>query len=438
MVLSPQVRAFREFTVAGRSKSGLHLRWTTVSYSSVATALLLLAFAVGFVFYMLAPNTFHAGTNAVGSLVNRGIAKIAGNAQDTQSASGPQQAKITNVDGVVKVKRADGNTWVTANIGMLLERGDVVQTSSEGLAKVVFTDGTNYTVKPDSLIVIEENIANASSQTQVKVQLTTGTVDLYTGTYAQGSKSQVSVSGATASLAPESAAMVRNDPRADEHEILAKKGAVEVVRGREAQRLTEYDKVSFKSNSPTMTKTKEISPPTLITPANMAPIFAKGPAAVEFSWTQVEAAVAYRIQVSRNPFFTSTVFDRRVEQTALKVPNMAQGAYYWRLQSIDINGKQSVESERNRFTVVPRGTEAVSVLLEIESLVQHGRLIEVKGRTEPNAKVIINNQEVSDVRPDGSFTFFTMQFPVGENVITVTAQNARGGVNTKQQTVVIQ
>ena len=64
----------------------------------------------------------------------------------------------------------------------------------------MFADGTNYTVKQDSLIVIEENSANESQQTQVAVQLTTGTVDLSTGTYAQGSKSQVIVAGATATF----------------------------------------------------------------------------------------------------------------------------------------------------------------------------------------------------------------------------------------------
>ena len=68
------------------------------------------------------------------------------------------------------------------------------------MAKVVFPDGTNYNLKQDSLIVIEENSANDSQQTNVAVQLTTGTVDLTTGTYTQGSKSQVIVAGAKATF----------------------------------------------------------------------------------------------------------------------------------------------------------------------------------------------------------------------------------------------
>ncbi len=94
---------------------------------------------------------------------------------------------------------------MTADYNVPLEKGDVVQTGSEGMAKIVFGDGTNYTVKQDSLIVIEENSANEQQQTSVSVAVSTGTVDLATATYMQGSKSQVIVAGATASLAPNSA-----------------------------------------------------------------------------------------------------------------------------------------------------------------------------------------------------------------------------------------
>ena len=116
------------------------------------------------------------------------------------------QAHITALDGTVRVKKSNSNSWVAADYNVPLEKGDVVQTGSEGMAKIVFNDGTNYTVKQDSLIVIEENSANDQQQTSVTVEVSTGTVDLTTATYVQGSKSTVVVDGATASLAPESAA----------------------------------------------------------------------------------------------------------------------------------------------------------------------------------------------------------------------------------------
>jgi len=130
------------------------------------------------------------------------LEKIAGNAEPTATtlAAGAQQAHFTNLDGTVRVKKANSSTWSKADYSLPLEKGDVVQTASEGLAKIVFTDGTNYTVKQDSLIVIEENSANDHQQTNVAVTVNTGTVNLTTGTYVQGSQSKVIVAGATASL----------------------------------------------------------------------------------------------------------------------------------------------------------------------------------------------------------------------------------------------
>ena len=89
----------------------------------------------------------------------------------------------------------------------------------------------------------------------------------------QGSKSQVIVAGATASLSPESTAQVHNDPKADQHEILMKKGTGEVTRGGETVKLANWEKVSFQGTQSHLEKAKEIGPPTPIAPANMAPLF---------------------------------------------------------------------------------------------------------------------------------------------------------------------
>jgi hypothetical protein len=353
---------------------------------------------------------------------------------------GQQSASFTAIDGTVRVKKANSNTWVNAEFNLPLEKGDVVQTSAEGIAKVVFADNTNYTIKQDSLIVIQENSTNTAQQTQVAVELTTGTVDLSTAQYASGSKSSVILSGATASLAPESAAMVHNDPRSDRHEVLVKKGSGEIARGSEVMKLAEYERVSFKATAPKMTKLKEMAPPVLIAPANMLPIFVnlQREAPVDFSWSPVNHAQLYHVRISRNPYFSSTVYDKRVPLPQVKVPGLREGAYYWTVQSVDRGGKESVESEKNRFTVIAKGTDNVEIALELSPFVQHGHVIEVKGKTERNARVMVNGAEVPYISNDGSFQFFTPPLPNGENIITVTAQNAKGGVKTTQQKVVIQ
>jgi hypothetical protein len=188
-----------------------------------------------------------------------------------------------------------------------------------------------------------------------------------------------------------------------------------------------------------MAKIKEIGPPTPISPANMMPIFLSSSAkAVEFSWTAMANAVGYRLQIARNANFSPTVVDKKVDSADVVVSGLDEGAYYWEVQSFDAGGKESLESEKNRFTIIPKGKNTVAINLELDPLVQHGHVIELIGRTEVGARVMVNGREVPLIAQDGSFHYFTPPLPAGESVITVTAQNSKGGVNTLQKKVVIQ
>jgi FecR protein len=426
--------------VPSNRRSGIQIAWKTITYRSVIMLILLgvavLAVGARVAFPDFTENTVKAAGNVFSNLLERVAA------QDNRGQKGSetsQQAHITALDGTVRIKKASGDAWVRADYSVPLEKGDVIQTGPEGMAKIAFNDGTNYTVKQDSLIVIAENSANDRQQTNVAVNVTTGTVDLATGTYLQGSKSQVIVDGATASLAPESAARVRKDSHSQRDELLITKGRGLVQRGDQTVQLTDWEKATFKANEGPLEKIKEIGPPTPISPANMMPIFAPSEdKPIEFSWTPMTNAKGYRLQISRNPYFSSLIVDRKVTSPAVMVSGLSEGPYYWMVQSYDINGKESAESEKNRFTIIAHEADSGQIRLELDPLIQHGRVIELTGKTEPTARVMVNGHEVPVIGADGSFHYFMPPLPNGESTITITAQNARGGVNTQQQKVVIQ
>jgi hypothetical protein len=423
-----------------KQQSELLISWMTITYRSVLLSILLIVAVVGIFMYFAFPDTTKAGVDKVGGWINDITAKW-GTAppEDGKTVkSGEQDAHFTNIDGTVRVKKADSNTWVDAKYELPLKKGDVIKTDSEGIAKIVFADGTNYTVKQDSLIFVEQNSTNSAQQTQVAVQVTTGTVDLNTANLSNGSHSQVTVAGATASFGPQSAAQVHNDPRADTHEIMLTKGEGEVKRGTETVSLGSYERVTFKNDSASMKKTKEIGPPTLITPANMMPIFVSGKqSSVNFSWTPVDGVAGYHVRIAKNPYFSSNLLDKKVVNPELGVNSLPEGAYYWVVTALDGKGKESIESEKNRFTVIPKGLADVQLPLDLD-LEQQGHVIIVKGKTEAAARVMVNGQEVPSIQEDGSFIFYTPQLPTGENVVTVTAQNAKGGVATQTKKVIIQ
>lgn len=419
-----------------KSKHESYIQYITVTYRSVLLAVVGVIGVLGVGCYFVFPQQAKSLLNAVSESLNKiGINPNVG--QKPSKDVGQQQAHFTNLDGTVRVKRSTSNVWENASYDLPLTKGDVIQTGPEGIAKVVFADGTNYTIKQDSLIVVEDNSTNEAQQTQVAVQVTTGTVDLNTATYSQGSSSRVTIAGATANFAPESSAQVHNDNAGNQHSILVKQGSGEVRRNGEVVRLGSYERVSFKAEDQKMSRLKEVGPPTLIAPANVAIFGAQEAGQLNFSWTPMQNTKAYHIRISKNPYFTQLVDDKVVIGPQFRLAGLPEGAYYWMVQSVDTEGKESIESERNKFTIISKAGNA-GLVLQLDALVQHGHVIEVKGKTDPTARVMVNGEEVPVVGGDGSFRYYTPPLPQGENVITVTAQNAKGGVSTQTKNVVVQ
>ncbi len=150
--------------MSSNGKPGIHIAWKTVTYRSVVLMVLAVLLLFFTAMYFVFPDTTRAGVKAAGNMLGW-IAGAAGTNSKSKTMSS-QQAHITALDGTVRVKKANSNSWVTADYNVPLEKGDVMQTGSEGMAKIVFSDGTNYTVKQDSLIVIEENSANERAADQ--------------------------------------------------------------------------------------------------------------------------------------------------------------------------------------------------------------------------------------------------------------------------------
>jgi hypothetical protein len=289
--------------------------------------------------------------------------------------------------------------------------------------------------------MIQENSVNAAQQARVAVEVTTGTVDLSTtNTAGRGSKSQVIFAGATATLPAEVAAQVNNDPRKDEHDIRVTKGTgIEIVRGEQTLQIAQNEDVKFTNNSPEMVKTKVIAPPVLIGPANMRPQYVSSKnSKVTFYWSEVDMAKEYHIKIAKTPYFapSSIVLDAKVADSTINIKDFKEGSYWWEVQSIGEDGKESAESERNKFMIIPQEDNNSAIALEIDPLRQMGHVFEVRGRTEPSARVMVNGQEAI-VNSDGSFIHLTTPLPAGENLITITAQNSKGGVKTRTEKVFI-
>lgn len=419
---------------------GYEVEWTTISYRAIVTYASLALLAALILLYLIAPAKLT-------QIVKHGLAKLsAGMVQssDEDASTVKRQGHFVNIDGTVRVKKGRSLQWEKADYNLSLEKGDFVQTASDGVARIIFADGTNYTLKPDSLIAVEENREDPVTRaTRVAVQVNSGAVDLATGRFeVPGSTSQVAFADAVANLGEESRAVVHNDPAKNTHELTVDQGQAEVHRGDASVRLGVYEQVSFNAKEPGLSRHKVIAPPSLLSPVNLAlKLFKESKNAVlDVNWSSVPGAVAYHLQVSPSATLSNFVVDRKVSgRTSSQITGLDEGTYYWVVSSFDAKGVESQPSQANRFTLVQQAEEAHKAFLVITGLVQHGRVVEVTGKTEPGSSVIINNEQVFQINPDGSFRHFTAPLPKsGSNQITITAQNRKGDTNTIRRTVVIE
>ncbi|HEX5412077.1 MAG TPA: hypothetical protein VFZ27_09460 [Terriglobia bacterium] len=417
----------------------VEVEWTTISYRIIAFYAVLGLVALGFIFYLIAPDYFARRARGALDTLTAGVVE---NGAATESPS-KRDAHFVNLDGTVRVKKGQSPQWVQANYNTNLATGDFIQTGSDGVARIIFADGTNYVIKPDSLIAVEESGEDPVTRaTRVAVQVTSGTVDLSTGKFeVPGSTSKVAFADATANLGEESRAVVQNDPKRNIHQMTMDHGDAHVTRGSTTVQLGQYDKVAFSTNRPGLLREKVIAPPNLLLPANMALNIVQNTRStkLEFRWSAVEGARAYVLEISPSGMFSNLVVNRKVEGTSAEVPGLDEGVYYWLVRSIDGNGNKSQPSMPNRFDLVQQISENHQAFLEIINITQHGRVVEVVGRTEPGSTVIINNQQVFNIAADGTFQHFTSPLPrKGSNQITTTAQDRKGNTKTVRKTVVIE
>jgi hypothetical protein len=428
--MSPRRKPFR----AERGRS-LEVEWTTITYRTIAVYLVVGFLLLLGILYLISPRF-------VINTATRVLETVAASPGVPRASTGRKEAHFVNLDGMVRVKKAASAQWIRADYNTSLEKGDFVQTAGDGAARIIFADGATYTLKPDALIVVEESREDPVTRaTKVAVQVTSGAVDLATGHFeTPGSTSQVSFADAVATVNEETRAAVRNDPDKNVHEFTVNLGQAEVTRGSTSVQLGQYEQVSFANQQPGLVRTKVVAPPTLLTPTNMELLQVRDPKSttLEFSWTEVPEAKAYHLQVSPSVMLSTFVVDKKISgRTSVAVSGLDEGIYYWMVSAIDAKGVESQPSQANRLNLLQQAAGNQAYLV-ITNYITHGNVVEVDGKTELGSTVIINNEQVFSMHPDGTFEGFTPPLPAGSNQITITAQDRKGDTNTIRKQVVIE
>jgi hypothetical protein len=402
--------------------------WHTVTYKTVAAYAAIIAVILFAALYLLNPDIYIKAYDRFAKSIT----------SDSDAPAITQtQARFVNLDGKVQVKKVNSVNWVDADFHTTLDKGDQIQTSSDGAARITFADGTTYTVKSGTFITVEENSMGRERPSSSGVRINTGQVDLRTPNWSSpDSKAAVSVDETTAQVHSNSHADVTADPEHKDDEIVVSSGSAEVQRGQEKVEIGQYQKAVFSAAGP-ITKSDVLAPPDLVLPRNFEPLIVENPktATLHFEWKPVPEAISYTLRISATAMFTKTVKDiPGIAGTTAEVSGLDSGDYFWTVTATDAKKETSAVSESFRFTLVAQG-KTQDMLLEITGTQIHGRVVEIIGKTEPGAALLVNGQPVPIIAPDGTFRHFTEPLEPGPHTIVIIGENRRGG--TAQQKVPI-
>ncbi len=75
------------------------------------------------------------------------------------------------------------------------------------------------------------------------------------------------------------------------------------------------------------------------------------------------------------------------------------------MQAIDGKENASDWDDPYKFTLVAEG-KSQEMVLEVDGTELHGNVVEIIGRTEPGAALIINGEQVADIQKDGELPAF--------------------------------
>lgn len=352
--------------------------------------------------------------------------------------SGPATvARLTAVEGNVRVKPVGGESWAKGQPSHGLKTGDVVQTDPRSGAEITFFTGNVVRVRPDSVVLVSEGEAAVAEEAtawhvqsgQVNFELKKDT-DIVTAT-----------------------ARTRATANSTGNINVTEEGGtgVKIFRGSAQVATQQGETVNLADNQAVVVDRQgkagpriELPPmPNLIAPPGKAelPYVPPPRATTELQWAAVRGAQTYRVAIDYNVQQANLLLSAALDQpgiaaTAHELPGLDAGSYFWRVAGVTREGLEGDFSRVSLFSVVrpspPEPATAGAPRLTVGAVSVAEGILQVTGRTDPGASVTVDGHDVK-VLPDGSFSEFVRS--ADKPIVVVRATGASGEFTEQKRTV---
>jgi hypothetical protein len=344
---------------------------------------------------------------------------------------GQQIARLTAVEGTVKVKPNAKEAWEEARLSDQLHVGDVLQTETRAGAQIQFNAGSLVTVRPDSVVYIGGSAESSSAAWRVQ----SGRVN-----FSVGDEATEIVTPTVRTTALENA--TGNIDVGEGGET-----GVKIFRGQAEVETTQGEKITLGENQAVQVdaagkagaRVELPPPPTLVAPAAKAqlPRVAPPDPTARLSWNAVKNGVTYRVAMDYNVTQANLLLSAALDEPGLTttthdLKGLDVGRYFWRVAAVNKDGLEGAFSRVSFFAVVepaapeptptPEAPPPTLVVQAVEEVAPG--VVYVGGRTVPGATVTVDGTPVK-VMPDGSFSEHVRRSGPGEVVVRATAPDGQ-------------
>jgi hypothetical protein len=347
---------------------------------------------------------------------------------------GQQVARLTAVEGAVKVKPNAKETWREAQLSDQLHVGDVLQTETRAGAQIQFNAGSLVTVRPDSVVYIGGSVESSSAAWRVQ----SGRVNFSVG------------DEATEIVTPTVRTTALQNASGNIDVGVGGETGVRVFRGQAEVETTQGERITLGENEAVQVdavgkaggRVELPPPPTLIAPAAKAqlPLVPPPNPTARLSWTAVRSGVTYRVAMDYNVTQANLLLSVALEEPGISatthdLKGLDVGRYFWRVAAVNKDGLEGAFSRVSFFAVVappapqtaptPEAPEAPPPTLVVQAVEEVAPgIVYVGGRTVPGATVTVDGTPVK-VMPDGSFSEHVRRSGPGEVFVRATAPDGQ-------------
>jgi len=336
-------------------------------------------------------------------------------------------AQFLTVEGQVEFQKGGSGDWKKADRNSPLFNGDWVKTGSGASAELFFSNGSIYTVGANALLEVYSAINPATNRKDNAVEMRVGRIEINT----TDDVGTVRTPGTQVVISSESTAQVDVNAQDKATRVVALKGAAAVssAKGGTAVPLAKGEQLSATNQGDIGAKSAYILPPALQSPSENQVFQGTQGMTVEFHWSPQQGASGYLLQVSRSRLFSALEIDAKRTDTRARVKVTSEGSFYWRVASIDAEGKPGPTSQFRRFRVTGLGTgitptasaDKTPPTLELKKPTSlGGQFYLIEGKAEAGATVFVDDLEIN-VESDGSFRKLVSFTKVGLNTVVVRA-----------------